>query len=207
MCSSDLEFYKVEESKIKVIPCAWNHFADIIPNFKIIEKYNLQKNGYYFSLGSNYAHKNFKWLLNAAKKNPMEKFVISGTNKLSTSANDIYGNDLDNVIYTGYISDGEIKALMMNCKVFIQPSLYEGFGMPPMEAMSVGAKAIVSNTSCLPEIYGNSVFYIDPTDYGNIDFDKIFRQKISSTNDFLEKYSWDKSAALLWRILFAKFKC
>lgn len=202
-----LEFYKVEENKIKVIPCAWNHFVDIVSDFKVIEKHNLEKNSFYFSLGSNYYHKNFKWLLSAAQKNPLDKFVISGTNKLNTSAEDIYGSNLDNVIYTGYISDGEIRALMMNCKAFIQPSLYEGFGLPPLEAMSVGAKAIVSNTSCFPEIYGDSVFYIDPTDYDNIDFDKIFMQKVSNTNDVLKEYSWDKSAGLLWHILITKFKC
>jgi glycosyltransferase involved in cell wall biosynthesis len=202
-----LTFYKVDENKIKVIPCAWNHFTDVDPDFKIIEKLNLQKNGFYFSLGSNYVHKNFKWILSAARKNPREKFVVSGTNKLNTSANDIYYNNLKNVIFTDYISDGEIKALMMNCKAFIQPSLYEGFGLPPMEAMSVGAKVIVSNTSCLPEIYDNSVFYIDPMDYDNIDFEKIFRQRISNTDDLLRKYSWDKSAGLLWDTLLKVFKC
>lgn len=47
---------------------------------------------------------------------------------------------VDNVIFTGFVSDGEMKALMLNCVALIQPSLYEGFGIPPIEALSLGKK-------------------------------------------------------------------
>ena len=84
-------------------------------------------------------------------------------------------------VVTGALSDEEIKALMRHCKASIQPSFYEGFGIPPMEAMSVGADCIVSNASSLPEVYKNSVWYIDPHDYDSIDLDKIMAQKKKET--------------------------
>jgi glycosyltransferase involved in cell wall biosynthesis len=61
-----------------------------------------------------------------------------------------------NIHFTGYLTDGEIKALMQNCRAFIHPAIYEGFGIPPLEAMSCGADLIISTATCLPEIYEKS---------------------------------------------------
>jgi glycosyltransferase involved in cell wall biosynthesis len=105
------------------------------------------------------------------------------------------------VIFTGYLSDEEIKALMNHCKVFVQPSLCEGFGIPPMEAMSVGANCIVSNRASLPEVYLNSVWYIDPEDYDNINIDKIMQSSKNDNDVILNLYSWKKSALELFNYL------
>ena len=70
--------------------------------------------------------------------------------------------ELPNVKLLGYVSDGQVKWLMQNCKAFIFPSYYEGFGIPPLEALSVGAKIVVGNAASLPEIYKKSAYYIDP---------------------------------------------
>ena len=61
----------------------------------------------------------------------------------------------------GIWEDEEVKALMKNCKAFVFPSYYEGFGIPPLEAMSVGARIIVAKSASLPEIYGDAAVYID----------------------------------------------
>ena len=84
---------------------------------------------------------------------------------------------LDNVIYLGFVSDEEMKTLMANCKAFIHPALYEGFGITPMEAMSVGAELIISNAACLPEIYGKSAHYIDPHN-SDVDLDKLLSEPV-----------------------------
>ena len=80
------------------------------------------------------------------------------------------------------------------------PSLYEGFAIPPLEALSVGVPIILSNTSCLPEIYGTAAHYIDPYDYQSIDLDAILRQSVTDANTVLQKYSWQKSAAAFLEI-------
>ena len=196
---SDIEKnYPKSKNKIVVIYCGWQHFNNIVEDDSILDKYNLKKGNYFFSLGSKLVHKNAKWIVEAAKQNPNEFFVLTG---LETVVDD--GREhLPNVIYTGYLTDGEIKALMHNCKAFIQPSLYEGFGLPPIEAMSVGAKCIVSNVTSLPEIYGDSVWYIDPYKYDDIDLEKIMSKKVKSNEDVLNKFSWDKSATQLKQILY-----
>ena len=88
---------------------------------------------------------------------------------------------------SGYITDGEIKYLMANCKAFIFPSFFEGFGIPPLEALSVGAKIIVSNTSCLPEIFGDSAYYIDPHNY-NINLDDLLSISVKDRQLVLNRF-------------------
>ena len=137
----------------------------------------------------------------AARQNPKYTFVVSGSNLLSTSDSKLNDEKPNNLIFTGYLSDGEIKALMAGCKVFIQPSLYEGAGMPPMEAMSTGARCIVSNRTSLPELYGNSVWYIDPEKYEGIDIDGIMSGEIADNKEVLDRFSWAKSARRMYSLL------
>ena len=152
------------------------------------------KNNYYFSLSSNTENKNFKWIYNAARSNQNSEFVIVG-GKTSISPKDLRSEK--NIKYLGYQSDERVKSLYRHCKAFIFPSFYEGFGTPPMEAMSVGAKIIISNTSCLPEVYGNSAYYIDPNN-SNINIEELIQcNSVVDSETVLKKYSW-KNTAQIW---------
>jgi glycosyltransferase involved in cell wall biosynthesis len=137
--------------------------------------------------------------MEVAKRNPQLQFVVTGkaegftklgVDKLKTS----------NIHFTGYLTDGEIKALMQNCRAFIHPAIYEGFGIPPLEAMSCGADLIISTATCLPEIYENSAHYIDPYDY-DVDLEKLLAEPISPASDILDKFSWEREAEKLYKIL------
>lgn len=187
--------------KIQVIPNSWEHFAVVKPDESIIERLGLSDKTYFFSLGSRYFHKNFRWVQEAARQNNQYNFVVTGSSSLNSSDKDIEGNELNNLVFTGYLSDQEIKALMQNCKAFIQPSLYEGFGIPPMEAMCAGCKCIVSNRSALPEVYQNSVWYIEPEQYESINMDKIMDSQIEDNSEVLNRFSWLSSAKKLKRCL------
>ncbi len=198
---ADVErFYQVPEDRIKVIPCGWQHFERIQPDETILDRLGLRNKPYFFSLGSRFPHKNIKWISYAAEKNRDYTFVITGSEQICKERG-FEGEKLDNMLFTGYLSDSEIKALMKHCKAFIQPSLYEGFGIPPMEAMSVGADCIVSTGGSLPEVYKNSVWYIDPYDYEHIDLDEIMSRPKESNELILNEYSWEKSAKILYGIL------
>ena len=195
---ADIErIYPISKGKVQVVYCGWQHILRIGEDDNIFEKLNLKKGEYFFSLGSRLIHKNVKWIVSAAKQNPEETFVVTGR----IAKVDDGGETLPNVIYTGYLSDEEIKSLMKHCKAFIQPSMYEGFGLPPMEAMGVGAQCIVSTGGSLPEIYEKSVWYIDPYKYDGIDLKKIMEPKIESIQKVLERFSWERSAKQLKDIL------
>jgi glycosyltransferase involved in cell wall biosynthesis len=68
------------------------------------------------------------------------------------------------IIYTGYIADEDLSALYSGATAFIFPSLYEGFGLPPLEAMSCGTPVISSNRTSLPEVVGDAGIMVDPKD-------------------------------------------
>lgn len=190
--------YKVPEEKVKIIPCGWQHIRRVTPDFKIFEKYpQLKKENYYFTLASMSKYKNFDWICAEARVNTNSTFAIAG-GAVSSSKYSEELKQMPNVVVLGFISDEEVVALMKNCKAFIFPSKYEGFGMPPMEAMAHGAKAIVSTAASLPEVYGNTVYYIDPnkTDYI---LDDVMKASIDSPEMVLEKYSWAKAAEIINR--------
>lgn len=78
------------------------------------------------ALGSKYKHKNLIWILNAAKKNPKYNFVLTGNDSFSKESEELNREKVDNVIFTGFVSDGEMKALMLNCVALIQRRFMKG---------------------------------------------------------------------------------
>jgi len=187
--NSIIKYYHVESKKITVIGNAWQHINRVAEDYSAFEKYRLQENMYYFTLGSLSKRKNTEWIYKTAMKFPNEIFVVAGA---ATKNSKLQGLEIpQNVKLIGYVSDAEMKALMRKCKSFIFPSLFEGFGIPPLEAMSVETPVIVSKVSCLPEIYENAVAYINPyivPDELKIVCDSEKRKAV------LEKYSWSDSA-------------
>lgn len=109
------------------------------------------------------------------------------------------------VIFTGYVPDEDLRHLYSFCELFIFPSIYEGFGLPMLEAMACGAPVICSNTSSMPEVveYADAMF--DPYDINSISHkieqvleDKALRAKLKIHGaQQAEKFSWDRSANTL----------
>jgi glycosyltransferase involved in cell wall biosynthesis len=89
---------------------------------------------------------------------------------------------------------------MERCKAFLLPSYYEGFGLTPLEALSCGAPVIVADAASLPEIYGKSARYIDPYNT-DVDLDDLLKTSVESPDAILEKYSYDKSARDVYRLI------
>ena len=74
----------------------------------------------------------------------------------------------DRVVMPGFVTDGQLKWLYRNCKIFVNPSLSEGFGLQGLEAMSQGLPVIASRASCLPEVYGDAAVYFEPLSAGDL---------------------------------------
>jgi glycosyltransferase involved in cell wall biosynthesis len=196
------EKFGVKMEKISVIYSSWEHFKVIQADYAVFGEHPLLKKGeYFFSLGSLSKRKNIKWIIDYAKKNQDAIFAISGTGLSTVKADEL--NDisaLKNLILLGYLDDSAIKALMENCKAFLLPSYYEGFGLTPLEALSCGAKAIVANAASLPEIYGDTVHYIDPFNT-DVDLDKMLCEPVEKPDAILKKYSYDTSAKQVYDLI------
>ncbi len=195
---SIIDTYHINPERIHVIGNGWQHIKDIEPDFNVLKKNHLETKNFYFTLGNINYNKNTQWVISYAKKHPNEMFVLSGI-RVKNSNVDI--DNIKNVKWLGYLSDQEIVALYRECKAFIFPSIHEGFGIPPMEALSQGAKIIVANTTCLPEIYQGCAIYVDPYDT-NVDLDKLLKDnKVDDSNKVLERYSWKESALKLYKLI------
>jgi glycosyltransferase involved in cell wall biosynthesis len=189
--------YHLNPEKISVAYNGWQHFSTTISDDVSLEKSfpELKKAEYYFSLATAAKNKNFPWIVEAARRNPEHDFVVAGKVDLIKLGNTIGDNLPDNLKLLGYVSDDEAKLLMKNCKAFLFPSLYEGFGIPPLEALAMGAKVICSNAACLPEIFKDSVHYINPLEPA-CDLDKLLQQPIAPASQVLNLYNWKKSAEI-----------
>jgi glycosyltransferase involved in cell wall biosynthesis len=74
----------------------------------------------------------------------------------------VHKNSIKNVVFAGFVSEGQLRWLYEHCAAYVFPSLSEGFGLPGLEAMLHGAPVVSSNATCLPEIYGDAAHYFDP---------------------------------------------
>ena len=196
-----MDHYGVPEEKIRVIYNGFEHIHTVSADENILGKLGLNSKEFYFTLGSLSLRKNLKWIMKHAELYPNELFVISGAmlkNVIPPELEKI--KLLKNIILAGYLSDGEVKALMQNCKAFVFPSYFEGFGIPPLEALACGAPVIISNAASLPEIYGDCAHYIDPSK-PDVDLDALLAEPVSSPAPLFEKYSFDNSAKKLYEIL------
>lgn len=138
-----------------------------ISNFTL-EKFCINK-PYALYVGAAYPHKNLELLIKAwgsfEQKNGLNyQLVLAGKrnyfyNRLLNNLNE---DQLKSIIFVDFPSDEELAFLYQNAKLFVFPSLYEGFGIPPLEAMNYGVPVISSNSSCLPEVLGDGAMYFDP---------------------------------------------
>jgi len=195
--SEILRAYRINPDRISLVSNGWQHILEIEPDEAVIDRLAIKNGGYFFAMATAAPNKNVKWIIEAARQHPEETFVLAGHMSLSAGGEDKPAN----LILAGYVSDGEAKALMAHCKAFILPTFYEGFGIPPMEALASGAKGIiVSDTPCMREIYGDIADYIDPYDYDHtsVDLRPRSREEIEA---FLDNYSWEKAAKALLELL------
>lgn len=175
-----------------------------------LEKFALQEKKYFLFLGTIEPRKNLIALIAAyeilIQKNPdAPMFILVGGKgwKNDDIFEAIEKRGLENKIkYLGYVSNKEKFVLMKSALVFVYPSLYEGFGLPILEAMSLGTPVITSRISSIPEIAGDASLLIDPNNDGEIanalkklwKDDNLRAELIAKGKNQSAKFSWTKTA-------------
>lgn len=177
------EVYGVEDDKISVIPiCLAKRTqctVSITTQQNVLQKYGLSSRNYFIFVSQYYPNKNHKRLIqafsNLIKNNKHYntlKLVIVGN--ISESDGEIeqfaeQQSTKNNIIFTGRVNTEVLSVLLTKALCFVHPSLYEGFGMPIIEAMASGIPVVCSNVSSLPEVAGDATLYFNPYDIGDIE--------------------------------------
>ncbi|MBI1780506.1 MAG: glycosyltransferase family 4 protein [Sphingobacteriales bacterium] len=214
-----VEKYRVNENKVRVVYSAVKngyHPVDESVKEKIKAKYTDGKE-YFIYVGSIHPRKNLMNLLKAfsvfkKKMKSNMQLVIAGrlawkfdafTEGLKTYK---YRNE---VRLLGYLPQQELIDVTASAYALVYPSLFEGFGVPPLEAMNCEVPVITSSVSSIPEICGDAALYANPEDFEDV-ADKmmlLYKDEQLRTNLIAKgkiqakEYSWDKTAALLWNCI------
>jgi glycosyltransferase involved in cell wall biosynthesis len=114
----------------------------------------------------------------------------------------------DRLVFTGYVADEDLPPLYAGAAVFVYPSLYEGYGLPVVEAMACGTPTITSNCSSLPEVTGDAALLINPEDESDIaealkrllDDERLRRELAARAVTQSKKFSWERSARDLLKV-------
>ncbi len=159
-------------------------------------------------LGRPMPHKNLDRLVDAfallRQQHPDLKLALVGKSDPNYKAlqKRTEHKSVKNVIFTDFVSDGQLRWLYEHTSAYIFPSLSEGFGLPGLEAMVAGAPVVSSNATCLPEVYKDGAEYFDPYSIEDmasaihkvISDDKLSKQLIRQGKVVASKYSWDRTA-------------
>jgi len=205
--------YKIPQGNITVI---YNALARSFVDQELCDKETVITNPYILSFLSPSPRKNIKNIIAAfrkvRKRKPALELVLVGDYSApSFPEGDVRKliKDDETIVMTGVINDNTLKKYYQNAACFVYPSLYEGFGIPPLEAASVNCPSVVSNNSALPEIYRDTVKYCNPNDAENIAnaILEIIENKslrldlVEKGKANLKRFNWEKSADKIFKLI------
>src|SRR3989344_2970775 len=197
------KFAHINSRKITVTPEAADPITDPAEPVE-----GLEGEKFIMYVGQPFPHKNLGRLIDAfavlQKTHPDLKLVLAGKKNAlyKRHAKDVADKEIEGVVFTGFVSEGQLRWLYENTSAYIFPSLSEGFGLPGLEAMLAGAPVVSSNATCLPEVYGDAAEYFDPLDVedmaakiaGGIDSKSKAANLREKGKKQAAKYSWKRMA-------------
>ena len=136
------------------------------------------------------------------------KLIVAG-GKARMFAEETFGEIPESVKFVGYVSDNELIDLYRQAEFFVYPSLYEGFGLPPLEAMASGTPVIASDVASLPEVVADAALLVNPYDIVGMARDMQMLLSNAPLRTELRKrgynrakeFTWPRTAQLTWKIL------
>jgi len=208
-----LKKYSIKPTKVKVVPLATDRrFKPVSADQAqpILEKYRLKK-PYILFVSQWRSHKGINYLLKAMellRERFQQKELIITMVGCKSNRFPGMGRKVDKakraglVQTSGFVEKEALPAIYSQAEVFVFPSLYEGFGLPPLEAMACGTPVASSNLSCMPEVLGPAPLYFDPRDPADIALkintlltnQKLADRLIKRGFKQVRKYSWQKTA-------------
>ncbi len=205
-----VKYTKVKRDKIIVTLLSGSTDSYLDENTKtnsFLQKYKIDTD-YIIAFSSTSLHKNLERLIVAAQgilneKSNLKLVLVGHQNRSQNIINCIKKFELiDKVIFTGFVPDEDINPLLSNAKIFAFPSLYEGFGIPLLDAQACKVPVISSNAGSLPEVGGKELVYFNPYSINEIknaisyilDDDSITEYIVKKGLENRSKFSWNNTA-------------
>jgi glycosyltransferase involved in cell wall biosynthesis len=200
----------VPQDSIPVFANSAEHFAATAPDFSIIDRLGLTPFRFFLTVGSLKKNKNISLAIEAAtrlQRPDVPLVVVGGDNSKVFQGDPTVARE--GIVLAGRLNDEEIAALYARATAFVFPSLYEGFGVPPLEAMIFGCPVISSTADALRETCGTAAAYFSPLNAAELQQRMLERLAAGAISDAerarqatrVAAYSWSKSAKQLMRFL------
>ncbi len=197
------DIFKLPPLSIGVFYNGVDHMQRAVPDLRIIDKLNLSNSNFFLCIGSLTKNKNVQVAIDALHQlgptNARLVIVGGGNNRIF---GEVQSGHSQNVIFTGRLSDQEIAALLTTATAFIFPSIYEGFGLPPLEAIYMGCPVLASKIQAVEEVCGDNITYFNVNDSTQLSKLMInilnkpsdFATNKAATYELLSKYTWKNTA-------------
>jgi glycosyltransferase involved in cell wall biosynthesis len=209
-----LDALRLSDNKVKVIYPGADHILDIPQDPEVFTKLRLEAQKYVLAVGSLYPHKNLSILHSINWQKFDLKLCIVGeapdTNaKAFIKVVEEARRQPASILYTGRRSDAEIKSLYTHAFAYVLPSLYEGFGFPPLEAMYCGCPVLASDRTSIPEVCGDAALYFDPLSIVSLQYavdrivtdNAIRKTLIEKGYHRSQQFKWDNTAGQVMDVL------
>jgi glycosyltransferase involved in cell wall biosynthesis len=188
----------VPAEKIDVLPLGSEHILQAPADPAVLQRVRVEPGRYLLAVGSRGPHKNLDRLTAAVSRlgaDALPLVLAGGVNArvfrdTGPAPSGMYRD-------AGYVSDGELRALYEQAACFVFPSMYEGFGIPPLEAMVCGCPTIAANAGSLPEVCGEAVLYFDPNSTDDI-ARTIRSAQEPARREELRQRGRDRAASFTW---------
>lgn len=161
----------IAADKIAVVHCGADHMRQQPADPAVLDKLGVASGRYFLAVGSANPNKNFGRLIEAfvGLDDAAARLVVVGGSNATVFADSSSAARQDpRIIRAGRLTDAEIKALYSHARVYVFPSIYEGFGLPPVEAMFCGCPVLSARAASIPEICGDGAAFFDPYSVADI---------------------------------------
>ncbi|EFL3834101.1 glycosyltransferase family 4 protein, partial [Escherichia coli] len=125
--------------------------------------------------------KNIEFIINSFLNSQIKGYKLIVVGGLGAAFSKVTFSQHENIIFCGYLSDDDLELKYRQASVFVYPSLYEGFGLPPLEAMQRGCPVMASDRASIPEVCGDAAYYFNPED--SSDFSSKLRELIENYDE------------------------
>lgn len=200
----------VPAEKIRVVYNAPEHILAVEPDDAVLTRAGLAGRPYVLAVGNRAPYKNFQAVLDAQAllgETPYAFVHVGQSN--ARIFGEVEDDAARSAVALGRVSDAELRALYAGAGCFVFPSLYEGFGMPPLEAMACGCPVVAARAASMPEVCGDATLYFDPRDarelatrIAEVMGDAALREELARRGrERVKAFAWKSSARALLRVI------